>query len=155
MYVYVNLYLPGPGIGVNPHKPSDSYFELCANQCRGLEYLHLYTDPCIIHRNVKSSNILLDSAWVPHITGFHRAVFCTAGDHVELIDDRLWPASTGPTDAPPSVHLSRSSTIQASKAGDIFGYGVLLLELLIGSQPRDTFGGDHTKSQLVRELLQM
>ncbi|AET03984.1 putative protein kinase RLK-Pelle-LysM family [Medicago truncatula] len=36
----------------------------------GLQYLHEHTQPCIVHRNIKSSNILLDSKFKAKIANF-------------------------------------------------------------------------------------
>ena len=37
--------------------------KVALDAARGLEYLHKYAGPPIIHRDIKSSNILLDSTW--------------------------------------------------------------------------------------------
>ena len=37
---------------------------------RGIEYLHVYAVLQIIHRNIKSSNILLDATWTAKVTDF-------------------------------------------------------------------------------------
>lgn len=45
-------------------------YEIAVGAARGLEYLHHGCDRPVIHRDVKSSNILLDSDWKPRIADF-------------------------------------------------------------------------------------
>ncbi|KAK3002815.1 hypothetical protein RJ639_019193 [Escallonia herrerae] len=97
---------------------------------RGLEYLHDAAAPRILHRDVKSTNILLDENWRAKITDLGMAK-C-------LRTDGLPSCSSSPARmqgtfgyfAPEYAIIGRSSL-----KSDVFSFGVVLLELITGRQP--------------------
>ncbi|KAK4779505.1 hypothetical protein SAY87_015611 [Trapa incisa] len=97
---------------------------------RGLEYLHEAAAPRILHRDVKSTNILLDANWRAKITDLGMAK-C-------LKPDGLASCSSSPARmqgtfgyfAPEYAIIGR-----ASLKSDVFSFGVVLLELITGRQP--------------------
>ncbi|XP_059458884.1 receptor-like serine/threonine-protein kinase ALE2 isoform X2 [Corylus avellana] len=107
----------------------DARMKIALGAARGLAYLHEDSNPRVIHRDFKSSNILLEDDFTPKVSDFGLAR--TALDegnkhistHVMGTFGYLAPeyAMTG--------HLLVKS--------DVYSYGVVLLELLTGRKPVD------------------
>ncbi|KAM0000903.1 putative protein kinase RLK-Pelle-RLCK-XVI family [Helianthus debilis subsp. tardiflorus] len=97
---------------------------------RGLEYLHEAAAPRILHRDVKSTNILLDENW--------RAKITDLGMAKSLASDGLPSCSSSPARmqgtfgyfAPEYAIVGRASLMS-----DVFSFGVVLLELISGRHP--------------------
>ncbi|KAH8935235.1 hypothetical protein BDL97_17G018800 [Sphagnum fallax] len=102
--------------------------EIAVGIAQGLDYLHSYADPPVIHRDVKPSNILLDENLIAKVSDF--GISKENEDSFTHISTR--PAGTaGYLD--PEYFLRR----QLTTASDVYGYGVLLLEIITGQQAID------------------
>ncbi|XP_061376722.1 receptor-like serine/threonine-protein kinase NCRK [Gastrolobium bilobum] len=97
---------------------------------RGLEYLHEAAAPRILHRDVKSTNILLDENWQAKITDLGMAKNLIADDLPSCSDTPEILQGTFGYFAPEYAIIGR-----ASLESDVFSFGVVLLELLSGRQP--------------------
>ncbi|XP_052189613.1 systemin receptor SR160 [Diospyros lotus] len=97
---------------------------------RGLAFLHHNCIPHIIHRDMKSSNVLLDENLEARVSDFGMARLMSAMD-THLSVSTL--AGT-PGYVPPEYYQS----FRCSTKGDVYSYGVVLLELLTGKQPTDS-----------------
>lgn len=93
---------------------------ICIGVARGLNYLH--SSKSIIHRDVKSSNILLDENLVAKITDFGLARGVKLESHVST----NIKGTIGYID--PSYFLTRKLTVKS----DTYAFGVVLLEVLCG-----------------------
>lgn len=95
---------------------------------QGLDYLHSFADPPVIHRDVKPSNILLDKNLVAKVADF--GISKTTLEFETHISTT--PAGTaGYID--PQYFLRR----QLTTASDVYGFGVVLLELITGQKAID------------------
>ncbi|KAK3152316.1 hypothetical protein QOZ80_2BG0157270 [Eleusine coracana subsp. coracana] len=99
--------------------------KIALDTARGLEYLHEHCTPPIIHRDLKSSNILLDSDFNAKISDFGLAV--TSGNHNK---GNLKLSGTLGYVAP--EYLLDGKLTEKS---DVYAFGVVLLELLLGRKP--------------------
>lgn len=91
---------------------------------RGIEYLHNYAVPPIIHRDIKSSNILLDSNWIARVSDFGLSLM---GTESESENRQVKAAGTVGYIDPEYYGLN----VLTAKS-DVYGFGVVLLELLTG-----------------------
>ncbi|KAF5961014.1 hypothetical protein HYC85_002223 [Camellia sinensis] len=93
----------------------------------GLLYLHTYAGRCVIHRDVKSSNILLDHSMCAKVADFGFSKYAPQeGDSGASLEVR---GTAGYLD--PEYY----STQHLSAKSDVFSFGVVLLEIISGREP--------------------
>lgn len=90
---------------------------------RGLLYLHEQCDPKIIHRDVKAANVLLDDYCEAVVGDF---------DLAKLLDHQDSHVTTAVRGTIGHIAPEYLSTGQSSDKTDVFGFGILLLELVTG-----------------------
>ncbi|KAG6528093.1 hypothetical protein ZIOFF_010242 [Zingiber officinale] len=95
---------------------------------RGLLYLHEQCDPKIIHRDVKAANILLDEEFEAVVGDFGLA---------KLLDHQESHVTTAVRGTVGHIAPEYLSTGQSSEKTDVFGFGILLLELITGQKALD------------------
>ncbi|MQL99678.1 hypothetical protein Taro_032405, partial [Colocasia esculenta] len=101
----------------------NSRFNICLGTARGLAYLHGESTVRIIHRDVKSSNILLDVDMTPKISDFGLA---------KLYDDKKTHLSTRVAGTIGYLAPEYAMTGHLTEKVDVFGFGVVILEVLSG-----------------------
>ncbi|KAI0497388.1 hypothetical protein KFK09_020612 [Dendrobium nobile] len=108
--------------------PMDSWrmrIKVLLDAARGIEYLHNYAVPPIIHRDIKSSNILLDGDWVARVSDFGLSLM---GPEAEEAHPSMMAAGTmGYID--PEYY---GGIQQLTTKSDVYGFGVVMLEILTG-----------------------
>ncbi|CAN6230380.1 unnamed protein product [Urochloa humidicola] len=108
---------------------------------RALCYLHHECSPRILHRDVKSNNILLDAAMEAHVADFGLAKFLrrgTSGPGAVAAEECVSTvAGTFGYIAPEYAY-----TLQVDEKTDVYSFGVVLLELVTGRRPLGDFGDE-------------
>ncbi|PKA55967.1 Serine/threonine-protein kinase-like protein CCR4 [Apostasia shenzhenica] len=95
---------------------------------RGIDYLHSYAVPPIIHRDIKSSNILLDEDWTAKVSDFGLSLLNPKqrGEDDDAVEAGAAAGTVGYID--PEYYRLRHLTAKS----DVYSFGVVLLEMLTG-----------------------
>ncbi|KAK1280799.1 putative LRR receptor-like serine/threonine-protein kinase [Acorus gramineus] len=101
---------------------------ICLGTARGLAYLHEESRPRIIHRDVKASNILLDADLNPKLSDFGLA---------KLYDDEKTHMSTRIAGTVGYLAPEYALCGRLTEKADVFGFGVLMLEIFSGRRNFD------------------
>ncbi|KAK7381928.1 hypothetical protein VNO80_00496 [Phaseolus coccineus] len=105
----------------------NSRVKIALGIARALEYLHEVCSPSVVHKNIKSANILLDTDVNPHLSDSGLASYIPNANQV-LNND------SGSGYEAPEVGMSGQYTLKS----DVFSFGVIMLELLSGRKPFDS-----------------
>ncbi|KAJ8770210.1 hypothetical protein K2173_011551 [Erythroxylum novogranatense] len=98
-----------------------------------LHYLHDECESSIIHRDLKPSNVLLDNDMIAYVSDFGVAkIISTINDFSQSLTSTTRIKGTIGYTAPEYGMGS-----EASKEGDIYSYGILVLEMFSGRRPVD------------------
>lgn len=111
---------------------------------RALEYLHEHCKPSVIHRDLKSSNILLDSKFNAKLADFGLAVMeGTNSKNIKLSGTLGYVA--------PEYLLDGKLTDKS----DVYAFGVVLLELLLKRRPVEKIAPSQCQSIVTWALPQL
>lgn len=110
--------------------------KIALDVARGLEYLHEHCHPPVIHRDLKSSNILLHSNFNAKLSDFGLAVLGGAQNknNIKLSGTLGYVA--------PEYMLDGKLTDKS----DVYAFGVVLLELLLGRRPVEKLASTQCQS---------
>ncbi|XP_062183722.1 serine/threonine-protein kinase-like protein CCR4 [Phragmites australis] len=120
---------------------------LALGAARGIEYMHTYAVPPIIHRDIKSPNILLDACWTAKVADFGLSLLNDLsgdGDGNAGDDEPCVTAGTVGYMDPEYYRLQ-----QLTDKSDVYSFGVVLLELLSGCKVIQRFEGSGTPKNVV------
>ncbi|KAM2566355.1 hypothetical protein TB2_009295 [Malus domestica] len=95
---------------------------------RGLAYLHEEVDPHILHRDIKSSNILLDKNFIPKVGDFGLS---------KLLRDNHSHVSTRVAGTIGYLAPEYAISGRLTRKSDVYSFGVLLLEIVSGQAVMD------------------
>ncbi|XP_042013838.1 probable serine/threonine-protein kinase At1g01540 [Salvia splendens] len=95
---------------------------------RGLAYLHEGLEPKVVHRDIKSSNILLDHQWYPKLSDFGLA---------KLLNSESSYVTTRVMGTFGYVAPEYACTGMLNEKSDIYSFGILIMEVITGRTPVD------------------
>ncbi|KDP46248.1 hypothetical protein JCGZ_10088 [Jatropha curcas] len=106
----------------------DIRMKIAIGTAKGLAYLHEGLEPKVVHRDVKSSNILLDKKWNAKVSDFGLAKLL--GSESSFVTTRVM-GTFG------YVSPDYASTGMLNEGSDVYSFGVLLMEMITGRSPID------------------
>ncbi|WVZ90857.1 hypothetical protein U9M48_037116, partial [Paspalum notatum var. saurae] len=101
--------------------------KIALDSAHGLEYLHKACQPPLIHRDVKTTNILLSADLEAKISDF--------GLTKVFADDFMTHITTQPAGTLGYLDPEYYNTSHLSEKSDVYSFGVVLLELITGQPP--------------------
>ncbi|KAF7055675.1 hypothetical protein CFC21_063178 [Triticum aestivum] len=106
----------------------DMRMNIIIGTAKGLAYLHEGLEPKVVHRDVKSSNILIDKQWNAKVSDFGLAkLLCSEESYV----------TTRVMGTFGYVAPEYASTGMLTERSDVYSFGVLLMEIITGRSPVD------------------
>lgn len=124
----------------------DMRLNIAIGSARGLCYLHHDCLPHIIHRDIKTSNILLDADMEARVSDFGLA---------KLISPQQTHVTTMVAGTLGYLPPEYMETGKITEKGDVYSFGIVLLEILTGKRPTDNLfmDGDMSMVQWAKTLV--
>ncbi|KAL1220741.1 putative serine/threonine-protein kinase [Cardamine amara subsp. amara] len=106
----------------------DIRLNIILGMAKGLAYLHEGLEPKVVHRDIKSSNILLDRQWNAKVSDFGLAKLL--GSESSYVTTRVM-GTFG------YVAPEYACTGMLNEKSDIYSFGILIMEIITGRNPVD------------------
>ncbi|KAK6269784.1 hypothetical protein POUND7_006889 [Theobroma cacao] len=103
-------------------------YKICLGLATAMFYLHNDWEQCVVHRDIKAGNVLLDSGFNVKLGDFGLA---------RLVDHELDPRTTCLAGTLGYMAPEYVISGKASSKSDVYSFGVVTLELVIGRRARD------------------
>ncbi|XP_028089346.1 LRR receptor-like serine/threonine-protein kinase HSL2 [Camellia sinensis] len=114
-------------------------FSITIGAAHGLAYLHHDCVPPIVHRDVKSNNILLDEDFNPRVADFGLAKTL---QH-DLMEEGGGGVMSRVAGSCGYIAPEYAYTLKVNEKSDVYSFGVVLLELITGKRPNDDSLGEN------------
>ena len=118
----------------------DLRYKILAGVAAAVAYLHEDWQQCVLHRDIKASNVMLDADFNAHLGDFGLA---------RLIDHQKVEKTTVAAGTLGYMAPEMPYTGKASKETDVYSFGVLVLEVVCGRRAIDTLQTDREDLMLV------
>ena len=127
---------------INEHHPKrplcmGSRIVIAVDIAAALDYLHNQCMPPMVHCDLKPSNVLLDDVMGACVSDFGLAKFLHSYSSSSGIDDSASTSLMGPRGSVGYIAPEYGFGSKISTEGDVYSYGVIILEMLTGRRPTD------------------
>nr|GMD02841.1 L-type lectin-domain containing receptor kinase IX.1-like [Ipomoea batatas] len=135
-------YMPGGSLDSylfkgKSHLNWNARYKIAQGLAAALSYLHEEWEKCVLHRDIKSSNVLLDSSLNARLGDFELAWLV---DHENAAEKTYLGGTVGYV--APECHF----TLKTSKESDVYSFGIVILEIACGRRSIFPNGSEGMKS---------
>ncbi|KAG2310547.1 hypothetical protein Bca52824_022104 [Brassica carinata] len=147
-YLLIYEFMPNGSLdthlfGKRPHLCRDVRYKVALGLASALLYLHDELDRCVLHRDIKARNIMLDTNFNVKLGDFGLA---------RLMDHELRSHTTGLAGTFGYMAPEYVMTGRASKESDIYSFGVSILEIVTGIKSLDHSAENIESTSLVERV---